>query len=280
MAASYHVSAVETAQALGVELVEVQDWNCCGATYYSHIDELLAQTLCARNLAIAEQEQLDLVAPCSGCFKNHYLANAHLKSDPDLAEHLNWALEEDELHYSGTIQVHHLMQLFAEVVGVDVIKDRTKKPLEGLRVAAYYGCHATPPHHNGDGQTDLTAPRLFEDIIKAIGATPVHYPYRMRCCGGSLIATNRTAALGMLERLLQGAVDAGAEVISTACPLCQINLECYQNEVNREFGKSLSIPVMYFTQLMGLAFGIGAKRLGIGRELVPVAPVLACARGK
>jgi heterodisulfide reductase subunit B len=280
MAASYHVSAVETAAKLGVDLVEIRDWNCCGATYYSHIDELLAQTLCARNLAIAEEQQLDMVAPCSGCYKNHYVANAHLKGDPDLAEHLNWAMEEDGLHYSGTIEVHHLMQVFANDVGVDEIKRRVKRPLKDLRVAAYYGCHATPPSKNGSEVGKPTAPRLFEDLISALGATPLQYPFRMRCCGGSLIATNRKAALGMLDSLLQGAIDAGADVIATACPLCQINLECYQSEINREFEKEMSVPIMYFTQLMGLALGIGQKRLGIGRELVPITPVLACMRGK
>jgi heterodisulfide reductase subunit B len=280
MAASYHVSAVETAAKLGVDLIEIKDWNCCGATYYSHIDELLAQTLCARNLAIAEKEQLDMVAPCSGCYKNHYIANAHLKSDPDLAEHLNWAMEEDDLHYGGSIQVHHLMQVFVNEVGLDTIKQRAKRPLKNLRVAAYYGCHATPPSKNGADVEESRAPRLFEALISALGAEPLHYPFRMRCCGGSLIATNRKAALGMVDSLLQGAIDAGADVIATACPLCQINLECYQAEINREFDKEISLPIMYFTQLMGLAFGIGQKRLGIGRELVPITPVLACVRSK
>ena len=106
LAASYHLSAVESAARLGVALKEIEDWNCCGATPYSHIDELLAQSLCARNLAIAEQEHLDVVAPCSGCFKNLYHANAHLQQDADLAEHINFALDEDDLHYDGTIAVH------------------------------------------------------------------------------------------------------------------------------------------------------------------------------
>lgn len=279
MAASYHVSAVETSAKLGVELVEIKDWNCCGATYYSHIDELLAQTLCARNLAIAEKEQLDMVAPCSGCYKNHYVANTHLKNDPDLAEHLNWAMEEDDLHYGGGIEVHHLLHVFVNDVGLDAIRRCTKRPLKNLRVAAYYGCHAMPPGKNGGVQGEEADPRLFEELLSALGAEALHYPFRMRCCGGSLIATSRKAALGMLDTLLQGAIDAGADVIATACPLCQINLECYQSEINREFDKDISVPVMYFTQLMGLAFGIGQKRLGIGRELVPITPVLACVRG-
>jgi heterodisulfide reductase subunit B len=276
MGASYHLSAVETALKLGVELQEMDDWNCCGATPYSHIDVLLAETLCARNLAIAEKQGLDLVAPCSGCYRNMYFANAALKKDADLAEHMNFALEEDDLHYSCTIGVHHLIQVFAEHVGLDAIKEQVSHPLKGLRVAPLYGCHIVRPRKEGEGVEEVGGPTLFEDLIRAIGAEPIDYSHRLRCCGGSLIATNRKAALAMLRELLQSAVNAKADVIATACPLCQINLELYQGEVNREYDTEFAIPVMYFTQLMGLAMGVRPKRLGIGKEIVPPTKVLAC----
>jgi heterodisulfide reductase subunit B len=273
LAASYHLSAVETAAKLGVELKEVEDWNCCGATPYSHIDEFLAQCLSARNLAIAEKDHLDVVAPCSGCYKNLYHANAHLKSDPDLAEHINFALEEDNLHYDGTIRVHHLMQMLVNEVGIDAIKEQVTKPLKGLKVAPYYGCHIIRPRKNGAAPED---PQFFEDLLRAVGAEPIQYAYKLRCCGGSLIATSRKAALSMLHDLLRSATDGGADVIATACPLCQINLECYQAETNREHGTNFTMPILYFTQLIGLAFGIKPKKLGIGREVVPTESVLAC----
>jgi heterodisulfide reductase subunit B len=280
MAASYHVSAVETARKLGIELEEVEDWNCCGATPYSHIDELLAHALCARNLAIAEKENLDLVAPCSGCYKNMYFANVHLKNDPDLAEHINYALQEDDLHYSGTVAVHHLMEIFVNDAGLDAIRRQVSQPLTGLRVAPYYGCQLLRPRKQDADIEEVEGPVFFEDLLSAIGADPINYPFRLRCCGGSLIATNRKAALGMLHGLLRSAVDGGADVIATACPLCQINLECYQREVSKEFGKKFRVPILYFTQLMGLALGVEPTRLKIGSELVPVTAVLACARGK
>lgn len=280
MAASYHVSALETARKLGIELKEVEDWNCCGATPYSHIDELLADALCARNLAIAERDNLDLVAPCSGCYKNMYFANVHLQKDPDLADHINYALEEDDLHYSGTIAVHHLMEVFVNEVGLDAIRQAVSTPLSGLRVAPYYGCQILRPRKEGDSVEDVEGPRFFEDLLSAIGAVPINYPARLRCCGGSLVATNRKAALGMLHELLQSAIDGGADVIATACPLCQINLECYQREVSREYGKKFAVPILYFTQLLGLALGIDPKRLKIGTELVPATPVLACVQRK
>jgi heterodisulfide reductase subunit B len=277
MAASYHVSAVEVAENLGISLVEIEDWNCCGATAYSHVDELLAQVLGARNLALAEKEErFDLVAPCSGCFKNLYFTNDHMLEDADLMEHMNFALEADDLSYSGNVRVHHLMDMFVSEVGLEVIREKVVDPLENLQVAPYYGCQMTRPRKPGESLAEVEGPMFFEDLMEALGATAVEYPYRMRCCGASLIATSRRTALSMLRDLLQNAVDAGADVITTSCPLCQINLEVYQSEVNRELDMDFSMPIMYFTQLMGLAMGIKPKDLGIGAEVVPVTPVLAC----
>jgi len=265
MALSYHNSTVKTMHKLDVELKELDDWNCCGATAYFHVDELLTHTLCARNLAIAEKEKLDLVAPCSGCYKNMYFARTHLKNDPDLAEHINYALEADNLQFTGSSEVRHLIEIFANDVGMDEIKKKVTQPLENLRVAPYYGCQILRPKK---AKEDVEQPRFFEDILSAIGAVPVEFPLRLSCCGGALIITSRQSALSMVRNLLQNAIDCGANVIATACPLCQVNLECYQKQVNQEFGIELSIPVMYFTQLIGLAFGISPKSLGVGSELV------------
>ncbi len=278
VSASYHLSAVETGAKLGIEFKEIEDWNCCGATPYTNIDELLAQSLCARNLAIAERDHLDVVAPCSACFKNLYHTNAHLKADRDLAEHLNFALEADELHYDGTVDVHHLIHVFVRDVGLDAIRQKVTHPLKGIRVAPYYGCQLVRPDR-ADG-FDVAGPRYFEDLLAALGATPLDYPYRLRCCGASLMIANRRAALAMVRDLLRSAVQAQADVIATTCPLCQLNLEAYQGDVNREFGTDYRVPVVYFTQLMGLAMGIAKKKLGIGTELIPPEKVLECVARK
>jgi heterodisulfide reductase subunit B len=271
MAISYHQSALETTKRLGIKLKELEDWNCCGATTYFYIDELLAYTLCARNLAIAEKTGLDVVAPCSACYKNMYFTAAHLKKDADLAEHVNFALEEDSLHYSGKVNIKHLIEVFAQDVSAEDIKSHVTHPLEGIRVAPYYGCQIVRPQKDKE---DVEQPQFFEGILSAIGATPVNYPLKMRCCGGSLIISSRPAALSMVRNLLQCAVDSQATVIATACPMCQVNLECYQQQVNQDFGTNFSFPVLYFTQLIGLAFGIQQKKLGIGKEFVSFAPSL------
>jgi heterodisulfide reductase subunit B len=272
---SYHQSSIETTKKVGVQLKELEDWNCCGATTYFHVDELLAYTLCARNLAMAEQENLDLVAPCSACYKNSYFTNKHLKEDAELADHINYALEADNLSYSGKSEVKHLIEVFVDDVGFEQIKEKVTQPLEGLKVAPYYGCQILRPRKNGE---DVEQAEFFEDLLSAIGAEPVLYPLKLKCCGGSLLISNREAALSMVHNLLKNATDIGADVIATACPMCQVNLECYQGQVNQEFGTKFSVPVVYFTQLIGLAFGVPGKKLGIGSEIVSATPLAPFAR--
>jgi heterodisulfide reductase subunit B len=277
MAVSYHQSSMETTKVLGVELQEIDDWNCCGATTYFHVDQLLAYTLVARNLAMAEKSGLDFVAPCSACYKNAYFTNDYIKEDPELAEHINFALEQDNLKLEGDIKVHHIMDIFSNEVGMEEIEKSVSNPLKGLKVAPYYGCQIVRPRKNGE---EVENPQFFEEIISAIGAEPVDFADRLRCCGASLIMTSRHAALSMVKVLLQNAINSGADIIATACPLCQVNLECYQTQVNEEFGTDFSMPVLYFTQLMGLAMGIPRRRLGIGRELVSAGPIFSQIMGK
>jgi heterodisulfide reductase subunit B len=165
--------------------------------------------------------------------------------------------------------VKHLIEVFAQDIGPEELKSKVTKPLEGMRIAPYYGCQIVRPQKEKE---DVEQPQFFEEMISAIGATPINYPLKMRCCGGSLIISSRTAALTMVRNLLQSAVDNQATVIATACPMCQVNLEVYQQQVNLEFGTNFSVPVMYFTQLVGLALGISNKKLGIGKEFVAMAP--------
>jgi heterodisulfide reductase subunit B len=277
MASSYNVSTLEVAHALGLDLKEIENWNCCGATAYFPVDELLAYTLVARNLALAEKDgATDFVAPCSACYKNAYFTNTYLKNDTDLADHVNYALEADNLHVNGTMTVRHLIEVILEDVGLDEIKKKITHPLKDLNVAPYYGCQLLRPRK---GHENVENPQFFEELLSALGAKPVYFPTKTRCCGGSLIITNRKAALDMVRILLEDAVNHKAEVIATTCPMCNINLEVYQSQVNQEFGTNFSIPVMYFTQLMGVAMGIKPGSLGIGKEMISGAPLLNFAQG-
>jgi len=275
IALSYNQSTKEITKKLGVELKELEDWNCCGATAYSHVDEILAYTLCARNIAMAEKENLDLVTPCSACYKNTFFTNQYLKKDPDMADHINVALQEDDLHFSGSISIRNLFDVFTEDVGLEEINESVSQPLKDLRVAPYYGCQIVRPRKNGE---EIEQPDFFEKLLSAMGAEPVDFALKTRCCGGSLLISSREAALDMIHKLLKNAEESGAAVIATACPLCQLNLECYQNQVNQEYGTNFTVPVVYFTQLLGLAFGIPNKRLGIGSELIAATPLAPFAK--
>jgi len=271
VAKSYDVSARITAEKLGVELAELEDWNCCGATAYFHIDEILAHTLCARNLAMAEKTGLDVVAPCSACYKNMLETSIQLKKDVDLREHINLALKEDGLEFSGTVRVRHLVDVFTDDVGLESIGKHTVNPLKGVRIAPYYGCQMLRPKMERE---NIESPEFLENLISATGAEAIDYPLKTSCCGGSLIATKNPIALAMVRNLLKCAADKGADLIATTCPLCQVNLECYQKQVNRKYGTEFAIPVLYFTQVLGLAFGIPGENLLLGKELSPPANFL------
>ena len=271
LAVSYNMSTLETARELGLDMKELEDWNCCGATSYFHVDQLFAYTLVARNIAIAEKEGLDFVAPCSGCYMNAYFTNKYLKEDPDLADHINYALAADDLSLSGATSVRHLLEVYLEDVGLEGIKEKVTRPLDGIKVAAYYGCQLVRPKKNGE---EIENPMYFEELMESIGADAVDFASKTRCCGGALMVTNRKAALDMVFRLLQDAENRDTDVIATICPMCNVNMEVYQRQVNREFGTNFAIPALYFTQLIGLAMGIAPGRLGIGKELVQMAPSL------
>jgi len=267
MAHSYHASALETSRALGVELQELEDWNCCGATAYFHVDQLLAYTLCARNLAMAEKQKLPLVAPCSGCYKNMYFTRDALQHDADLAEHINAALAEDNLKFAGGSAVHHLIEVFVNDVGLAEVKAKVRNPLKGLRVAAYYGCQILRPRKHA--REEVEQPKYFEELVAACGAEPAPYPLRLTCCSGALIITNREAALSMVRNLLESAVRSGAAVIVTACPLCQFNLDHVQRD-----GQSMQLPVLYFTQILGLALGFSAEEMHLDKHFTNPIPML------
>jgi len=165
IASSYHKSTLETTRIFDIDMQELDDWNCCGATTYFHVDGILAHTLVARNLALAEKEGLDLVAPCSACYKNAYFTNKLFRQDPDLAEHINFALEEDDLQFHGEIDVYHLIDVFANDVGPEKLKEKVTNPLKGLNIAPYYGCQIVRPRKNGE---EVENPQFFEDLIEAV----------------------------------------------------------------------------------------------------------------
>lgn len=269
---SYDTSTRACSNALNITLEDMPDWNCCGATAIPSVDQLLSKTINARNIAIGEKMGRDIVVPCSACFKNLLSTRTQLTQDADAREKVNSALKEDGLKFNGTSKVRHLLDVYINDVGLDTIKAQVKKPLKGLNVATYYGCQIVRPENEFDNPE---SPTLFEKLIESLGATAVNYPLRTKCCGGSLIATKNEIALKLVKNLLKCAADNKADCIVCACPLCQLNLDAYQHNVNKTLKTGFNIPVLYFTQLMGVAFGIPTNRLGLGKEFVSATEILS-----
>ena len=270
-AKAYDSSAQVVAKALDVELIELDDWNCCGSTPYTSVDELGSYCVSARNLALAEKRGLDLVTPCSACYVILNRTNSALKEYPELRAKVNEALAAGGLEYHGTVKVRHLLDVFANDISRDQITSKVNVDLSGLKVAPYYGCQVVRPVPSFDHPE---FPQSLDHLIKNLGAEPVLFPLKTRCCGGSLIISEEEIALGLIRKLLENASSNGAECIATVCPLCQTNLDVYQSRVNKKFKTNFNLPVLFFTQLIGMAFGVEDSVLGLQKCIVPAEKIL------
>ena len=268
---AYGISTQAICEPLEMELSELEDWNCCGSTPYGSTDELEAVCIATRNLAIAEEKGLDLVTPCSSCYLTLNMANSNLKLYPELKDNVDRILAAAGLKYRGTIRVRHLAEAILNDIGLEAIGSRVVNSLDGLKVAPYYGCQLVRPELGFD---DPENPQSLDRLIASLGAEPTPFPLKSRCCGGSLMISEPDIALGLVRKLLESASDNGAECIIAACPLCQTNLDVYQGMVNARFKTRFEIPVLFFTQLMGLAFGINGKALGLDKGVISAKRVL------
>ena len=271
-AKAYGWSARAVSKALDIELVELDDWNCCGSTPYSSVEELASYCLSARNLALAEKSGFDLVTPCSSCYLILSRTNSYLKQYPELKAKVDKALAAGGLEYHGTVGVRHLLDVIVNDIGYDAIKSRVGRDLGGLKVAPYYGCQVVRPRPSFDHPE---FPQSLDKLIAALGGEPTPFPLKTRCCGGSLIISEEALALDLIRKLLDSAASNGAECLITVCPLCQTNIDAYQSRVNKRFKTKFDLPVLFFTQLMGMAFGLNDEELGWKTNIVPAERVLA-----
>ncbi|MGB9603857.1 MAG: CoB--CoM heterodisulfide reductase iron-sulfur subunit B family protein, partial [Limisphaerales bacterium] len=249
---AYEESLLPVLKALDVEFEEIDDWNCCGATAYMAVDEIKSCVLASRNLALAEKGGYsEMMAPCSACYLVLNKAQRYIETSGPVADTVKKALGAINLKITKKIKVRHPLDILLNDVGLDRIKQKVKRPLTGLKVATYYGCQIVRPYSTFDDQYNPTS---MDKLIKALGATVVNFPLKTRCCGGSLTGTLPEPGLLCAYILLKEAMKRGADVISTACSLCQFNLDGYQDKIAKKW-KPVQVPALYFTQLMGLAFG-------------------------
>ncbi|MBU1040541.1 MAG: CoB--CoM heterodisulfide reductase iron-sulfur subunit B family protein [Proteobacteria bacterium] len=259
-AEEYDVSSREVLKRLGVELSEIPDWTCCGASAVEPVSSLLTLALPARNLALTEREcpGLDMLVPCSACYLNHLRVGRECAADRALPGRINEALGTEGLSYAGKVRVRHLLDVLAGDIGPEAVAAQVSRRLEGLIVASYYGCQALRPYALFD---DPERPRSMEPLISALGATAFRWDMGGRCCGASLMATRRDVALVSVAAILDAA--AGADAIVTVCPMCQMNLEAYQSQAHQ----ADTISVLYLPQLLGLAFGLSDEQTLLDKNL-------------
>ena len=259
---------------LGLEMEELDDWNCCGASV-GNIGggPLPATTLSGRNLAKAEQQKAtDVITGCAACYLNTHGSNERIKADIALRGKVNESLSVADMSYEADLQVRHACEVIVNDVGLEKIKARVTHPLEGLKVAGYVGCQTVRPFANTEsgGKYDtFDDPEFLDQFTKACGAEAVEFDFKTSCCGGSVSVISPEKTLHLIRDILQAAQDAGADVISTPCPLCQTNVEMYQPAINKKFGTNFNIPVVFYSQLMAKAFGLdGKKAAGLDRNTI------------
>jgi len=263
----YEESILPLFKEVGLPLEEMDDWNCCGATAYFSVDDTMAAAICGRNLSIAEKTGKDIIAPCAGCYLTLKKSNKFLNSRQPRAAKILKDLKNAGCEYQGTIDVKHPLEVLFKDIGPKAIKAMVRNSLAGLKVACYYGCQLVRPYTDFD---DPDYPTSLDILMEAAGAKAVDFAAKTRCCGGSLSGTIEEVGLRLNYILLKEAKRKGADLVVTICPLCQFNLEITQTKIVKRFGEDIRMPILYFSQLLGLALGIPREELGFKRSIIPL----------
>ena len=265
------LSTVKVTEALGIELVEIPSWTCCGASHLQDVDDITALAINARNLAIAESMGLAVMTVCNTCTLQLRRAKEALDQDEKLKGKVNDLLAKSGYEYKGTAEVTHLLWVLAS--NPQLFEGKVAKPLTHLKVAGYYGCHLLRPpkimHYE-----DCLNPQSLEKIISLLGAKAVNYDFRLKCCGFHAFWTAEKDVMKVTGQAVDSAAKAGADLVVTPCPLCQMQLDMYQPEGREAAKTSAEIPILHLPQLIGLALGMSKTDLGIGRHISAADKVL------
>ncbi|MFC1606500.1 CoB--CoM heterodisulfide reductase iron-sulfur subunit B family protein [Candidatus Latescibacterota bacterium] len=265
-AISYNISLKKSLGELGIDLVDMDDWNCCGATSAHSLDHTLYLALELRNLALAEQQGFsEVLAPCAACYHRLASANFEVNEDAEKLKHIN---NEVGLSYSGGVKVRNVLDYLANVIGTERIAATVKKPLTGVKAVCYYGCLNTriPRMESFDV---IENPVTMDRITEATGAESMDWSYKTDCCGASLFISSESTATRLVSKILKDAVEREADCIVVACPLCHNNLDTLQDSIRKEYGIERPMPILFVTQLMGIAFGLSDSSLKLNHAFVP-----------
>jgi heterodisulfide reductase subunit B len=265
-----HESALAVAGALGIELIEPAGWTCCGATAAHQTDRVLAASLPAASLLKVRDMGLEMVVNCAACYNRMKTANHEVLTDPAMRKKVSDAVGRD---YDGSVKVRHIVEVLLEDVGLDAIKDNLKQSLNGLHVACYYGCLLVRPHEvtNFD---DPENPTSLDKLVTAMGGVSLDWPNKVECCGGGLSMSRTDIVVNLTNSIVGMAKAAGARCIAVSCPMCQINLDMRQQDIEKQTGTRHEMPILYITQLLGLCLGISPDKLGLNKLMVSPASVI------
>ncbi len=267
------ISTKKVASALGIELVELKGWTCCGASHIQDVDDFLATSINARNIALAEQLDAPLLTVCNTCTLMLRAAKQKLDQNEELKAKVNQGLEKVGLQYKGKIEVTHFLWVLINDYGLDRLKKKVKRPLEGLKIANFYGCHILRPPHIMGFENHLN-PQAMELVAEVLGAESVEFDQRLACCGFHAVFPAEKEVMKLTGINCLSSKKAGADCIVTPCPLCQMQLDMYQPDAQKGFGEIITIPILHLPQLVGLALGFKPNELGIQRHIVDAIPVL------
>ena len=263
-------STLAVARALGIDFEEPKGWTCCGATAGHQTDRLLAVSLSAANLAKVQDMNLDMVVNCAACYNRMKVANHEISTHAEVRQNVSDALERD---YDGSVKVRHLLEVLLEDIGLPTVTKALKRTLSGLKVACYYGCLLIRPPEILKFD-DPENPKSLDRLVTAMGGQTLDWPCKVDCCGGSLSLARTDVVVRLSGSILDLAVQAGADCIAVSCPMCQINLDVRQKDINKETGRNYHMPVIYITQLLGLCLGLDPSELGFEKLMVPAETVL------
>lgn len=265
---SYEMSIREILPLFDVEIVDVNGFSCCGEPMKS-VNQLLTLYLSARNLAIGEQQSLDLFIPCAMCHLSLSECKHILNKDREMKERINGVLASEDLEYRGNVEIVHTVDLLHDHVGVEEIKKKVEHLLNGVKIATHYGCHLIRPSEIGR-PVDSENPRKMEAILNAIGGETIDYAEKLDCCGAPIFVNLPASALTKTGQKLQAVQEQGFDAMVTVCPWCQKMFDSRQQKAGETVAAKLNVPVFYLTQLVGLALGVKKEKLGLDLNLSPV----------
>lgn len=271
-AKNYESSTQAVLKTLDVQLDEIPDWSCCGSTPAHQTDHLLALALSARNLALAEKAGMkEIMAPCAACFSHLRTAEVECAKDEKTHQEVEKAIE---MNFNNQVHVLNILDLLVNRIGIENIAKKVKKPLKGLKIAPYYGCVLTRPAKIAQFDDPIN-PQSMDRLLEALGAEVVTWGAKTDCCGAAHVLTRQEVVLELTGRIVYQAKEAHADAIATACPMCMSNLDLRQSAIQKATGKESKVPVMYITELLGMALGIPNSVLGTRKHVVSTAAVTA-----